>query len=113
MTRIFAELMTTMAATVAMKIRQETSRLFSRKSRKPEAVGDGLPRAPRPPTRSRSWLRTDILAGIGRLGAGLVALVGLDDLLDQGVAHDVGPRERVKDDPRHVPEDVADLEQAG
>jgi hypothetical protein len=54
--------MATIAATVTTKMRTATSRLWSRKSRNPEdAVVFGSPRcAPRPPTRSLSWLRTDI-----------------------------------------------------
>ena len=40
----------------------------------------------------------------------LVAVVGLDDALDQRVAHDVLRREGVEDDPGDVPKDVLHLE---
>jgi len=56
-----AELITTIAATVTMKMRPATRRLRSRKSAIAERVTGRAERpAPRPPRRSRSWLRTDM-----------------------------------------------------
>ena len=56
-----AELMTTIAATVTRKMRNATRRLLSRKSPIAECASGRAERlAPRPPSRSRSWLRTDM-----------------------------------------------------
>ena len=59
-----AELMTTIAATVTMKITAAMSRLRSMNSPIAEVTGEVGGRLPRralkPPTRSLSWLRTDI-----------------------------------------------------
>src|SRR5580700_9585245 len=114
-TLIPAELTTTIAATVTMNISPATRRLWSRKSLKPDPGAEfGSPRRdPRPPTRSLSWLRTDMSVPPARgrpRHRVLVAVVRLDDPLHERVAHDVLAAEGVEDDPGHVPKNVAHLE---
>jgi hypothetical protein len=61
-----AELMSTIAATVTMKIRAATSRLRSKNSSAGEYAEDVAGRrALRPPTRSFHWFLTDIELGSG------------------------------------------------